>query len=316
MSTLGRIALAFCMLACGCTGLSRQCTVGADCASGICRLDGTCALPSPTPEAGSPIDGGVDAAEVGAPADALPPPPDSGTSCRDDGDWVLGRSEVFFQPGLHEKLLVAENVTVDTGGVMQSDGSRAWDLSAALPGDHVLEVDTQSVAGAWYGPDFPGATYSLQLSDTQPLLGVFTATDSALDLGGVVSPSNGSAQTEVTYAPPASFLNFPLQEGASWTSTSNVTGTAQGVPAAYVDRYDVGVDARGLLVTPLASFRVLRVAVLLTRTVGAAVTVTRSYLFVTDCFATVATVVSQTTSLVNQPPVDFSDAAEVQRLAP
>ena len=56
----------------------------------------------------------------------------------------------------------------------------------------------------------------------------------------------------------------------------------------------------------------LRVNTLLTRVVGALVTTTRTYSFVTDCFGNVASIVSNT----DDPTVEFTTAAEVSRLAP
>ncbi len=57
---------------------------------------------------------------------------------------------------------------------------------------------------------------------------------------------------------------------------------------------------------------VQRVRVKLTRTVAFTPTVTRSFLFVAECFGTVATLTSQPNESANE----FSSAAEVRRLAP
>jgi hypothetical protein len=59
-------------------------------------------------------------------------------------------------------------------------------------------------------------------------------------------------------------------------------------------------------------FPVQRVRTDLTRTVGALVTTLHTYIFVTECFGTVASITSQ-----NYEPMDeFTTAAEVTRLAP
>ena len=56
----------------------------------------------------------------------------------------------------------------------------------------------------------------------------------------------------------------------------------------------------------------LRVSVTLTRTLGLVTTVTRSFIFVTECFGTVANMVSQS----NEAGSEWTDAAEVRRLSP
>jgi hypothetical protein len=91
-----------------------------------------------------------------------------------------------------------------------------------------------------------------------------------------------------------------------------VSGTASGVAAFYTEKYDQKVDARGELVTPFGSFDVLRVKVVLTRTVGAVITVTRTYAFVTECFGTVASI----TSNANELQEEFTTAAELRRITP
>jgi hypothetical protein len=312
MSELYVIGLALCAVLLGCSSKSPACTVGADCASGQCRSDGTCVPMIPKDDGAAPMtDAGGSTDSAGG--DAMPPPPmgDASTGCMDNGDWTVARSEAFFASGLHASFLIAENVTVSTAGVTQPDGSRTWDLSAPLSGDHGVVLTTQDVASAWYGPDFMGATYSAKLSDTQPLLGVFTANDSALLLDGVVSPSGGQTRTEVTYSPQVTTLQFPLTDGATWTTTANVTGYDNGIPVAYAEQYQSSVDAHGVLKTPLATFRVLRVSVVLTHNAGVPVII-RSFLFVTDCFGTIATI----TSGNDEPQAEFTMAAEVERLAP
>jgi hypothetical protein len=64
--------------------------------------------------------------------------------------------------------------------------------------------------------------------------------------------------------------------------------------------------------TPFSTFDVVRVKTVLTRTVGFVATVTRSQLFVTECFGTIATLTSQANELGSE----YSDQAEVRRLSP
>ena len=156
------------------------------------------------------------------------------------------------------------------------------------------------------------ATYATRLSDTSDLLGVFQITDTALLLLGVASPTDGLTRTELKYDPPVKTLDFPLTEGKQWSTTSNVTGFAQGVAALYTEKYDFFVDAHGSAKTPFADFPVLRIAGNLSRTVGIVKTTIRSFAFVTECFGTIATLSSND----NEPAVEFTQAKEIKRLSP
>jgi hypothetical protein len=195
---------------------------------------------------------------------------------------------------------------------MNSDGSRTWDLTPPLSGDHAEPVDTLALGAQWFGKDFASASYAARLSDSSDLLGVFLITDTDLELVGVASPMTGAMQTELHYAPPVVVLQFPIQMNGTWTTTSTVTGQAEGVAVLYTETYQSAVDARGTLKTPYATFDVLRVDTLLTRVVGALVTTTRTFSFVTECFGSVASIASNTDELVQE----FTTAAVVSRLAP
>jgi len=306
------------LLAVGSTSCStttpRECTVGAQCPSGACLQDGVCA-PVATSDAGedavTSADSGVPVTDASADTHPAPPPEDGG--CLPDDAGEISRAQVFFQAGLHATYRVAQNVTVNTAGTMNANGSRTWDYSGPLQGDMDVLVTTLPITGSCYSSSFPGAGYSSQLSPTEPLLGVFTANPSSLVLNGVVSETSGTTQTEVTYAPPATTLSFPMSMGSSWTSTSTITGTADGIPdTEYTEEYQSSVDAEGTLITPYATFPVLRVAVLLTRTVDFIPTTTRSFIFMTACFGSVATVTSNS----NETTAEFTTAAVIQRLAP
>jgi hypothetical protein len=309
-----------------------ECQVGGDCASGACQ-DGRCVAASggsagaagssgaagtsgaagSSGTAGAAGQGGGAAGASGAGSGGSGGSAGAGgATCKPNNDGIIERSEVPLMAGLSAKFLTAEDAPIDTAGATQSDGSRVWDLTGSLPGDHLALVATQSVAGTWYASDFAGATYAAKLSDTQSLLGVFQATPSSLSLIGVVSPSGGTTRTQLSYAPAATVLSFPLQMGKTWQTTSNVTGVAQGVPSDYVEKYAYKVDAHGTLKTPYADFQVLRVGVVLTRTVGVLQTTVRTYLFVSECFGTVASIVSND----NESSAEFTTAAEVERLSP
>lgn len=291
------------VLIAGCAGGGEgQCATGADCASGFCRLDGTCA----------PVDG----PDAGPGADADPAAPDAGDAgtalCSPDHDGVITRAEVSIAAGRRATFRVALDSPIDTAGELQNDGSRLWDLSPSLSGDHDVEVMLEPLADQWFADSFPDATYVSRLSETEELLGVFQATDQALLLLGVVSPSGGAGRTELAYDPPVKVLSFPITNSSTWQTDSTVSGQASGVLSYYSEEYDSRVDAIGQVVTPYGTFPVKRVRVELTRVVGAAVVTSRTYVFVAECYGTVASIVSEQ----YESEVEFTQAAEVRRLAP
>lgn len=238
---------------------------------------------------------------TGAPGDCMPP----------NGDAVIERLELFFDPGLQVNFLAAQAVTFDTAGAT-IDGQTVWDMSVDFPGDHTSSGEYLSIEGQWFEPSFPGATYATRLTDADDLLGVFEATDSALTLRGVVSPVGGASRTELVYDPPATVLSFPLVQGKSWESDSTITGVALGVPTVYTESYNNRIDAAGVLRTGFGDYEVLRLGVVLSRTVGLVETVVRSYSFISECVGTVGTVRSND----NEDSVEFTQAAELRRIDP
>ena len=216
-----------------------------------------------------------------------------------------------LEAGLSAKFRVATSGTVESAPVLV-DGTPTWDFSAALSGDQTVLVETLPVSGAWYAATFPGASYAARLSQGADLLGVFEITDTALLLRGVVSPEDGITKTELEYDPPVTVLAFPITEGDSWTTDTTVSGTASGVFGVYFETYENTVDTRGNVITPFSSFDSLRIRVDLTRTTGAIVTTQRTFAFVTECFGTIASMVSQ----YNELETEFDDPSEIRRLTP
>jgi hypothetical protein len=320
-------ALVAVVAACGDTP-TRQCRVGADCASGLCASDGTCGLATippdgsddggPTGDAMSTADGG--GSETSTTDGAV-------TGCSPNKDGIITRDEVPIAAGLHATYKIGSNEDLPAGyvtGVVGAGGKRTWDFSAALNSDVGVLVETESLKGKYYETTYPNATYASKLSNSSDLLGVFETSPGALLLRGVVSPAmggtNGSNGTQLTYTPGVSILAFPLILNATWTTDAAATGTAAGFPLAFAtkteEKYDSKVDAAGTLKTPLGTFDVLRVQVLLTRTVGTApvttVTTVRTFAFVTECYGTIATVISSD----NEASVEFTHAVEIRRISP
>ena len=302
----------------GCSGDTPACRVGADCASGACRADGTCA---PGADATSGFAWADTTAQADAPGGDAPPPVDNGPAadaspdpivCSNDGDGVIEREKVPMAAELSSTFRIASDVTVDTAGTTDESGNRIWSLDGPLPGDQKVLVETLPVSGTWFAAKFPGATYAARLSQSEELLGVFEAAPSALLLRGVVSPEDGLLRTELTLDPPVVVLKFPLALGATWSTSTAVSGVALGVPGIYSEDYVQSIDDAGTLETPYGSFDVLRVHVTLKRTVGLLTTTVHTHLFVTECFGTVASIVSKS----GESGPEFTEAAEVRRLGP
>ncbi|MBI3181432.1 MAG: hypothetical protein HYZ28_04760 [Myxococcales bacterium] len=318
------LAVALASLLWGCPTREVECRVGADCASGACRADGTCAPPggvdggqsdSGLSDAGAIAGAGPDAGADGG-LDAGQPDggePDSGVLfCQPDFDGSISRQEIPMAAGLRATFRIAGNTPVNAAGALQADGGRLWDLDVALAGDQSVLVETLPMEGKWFASKFPNATYAARLSQEQDLLGVFQANPDSLLLLGVVSPGDGLYRTELEYSPPAKILSLPLRPDAGWQSTSSVTGFASGLFANYTERYESRSDRTGEVKTPFARFPVQRINMVLTRTVGFSVTTVRSFLFTTECFGTVATIVSHP----NESQAEPTSAAEVRRLSP
>ena len=299
--SLSRLLVLQCSIAIiACSGGSNDvCTRDEDCASGFCKADGTCGP--------SPDDAGTDQ------GDAMPDGPAS--LCTPDNDGAIAAAELPLVAGRMATFRIALDPAFDTAGTANGDGTRRWDLSGQLANDTDRSIALVSPSGTWWAAKFPTATYAAPLSAESDLLGVFAAGASALTLLGVVSPEAGALRTELAYDPPAKILALPfaVTGTSTWVSTSTVSGVAQGAIVAYTERYDSRVDHVGTMTTPYGEFPVLRVATDLDRTSGpATLSSRRSFAWVAECFGSVATVTSQDF----ETSAEFTDPAEVRRLAP
>jgi hypothetical protein len=299
MSTPLRTALALqCSIAiAGCGGSAgKPCTQDSDCASHFCKADGTCG----------------DAVADAPPADDGATDTPSGL-CTPNHDGQITAAELPLIAGRTANFRTATNVAIDTAGHANGDGSRSWDYTAQLAGDADQPVALASPTGAWWQSDFPSATYAVPLSASSDLIGVFEVGSATVTLLGIVSPSAGALQTKLTYDPPAEILALPITTGATWTSTSTVSGTAQGAVTAYTEKYSSRVDEVGTVKTPYGDFPVVRIATDLTDTEGGVTLHTkRSFAWVAECFGSVATIQGKD----NDTSAELSQAAEVRRLAP
>ncbi len=276
---------------------------------------------SSDPDAGGGDDGGATGDDAGADADGsgddASDDPDTGnpTSCLPNRDGVITRAEIPLQAGLFATYRVATDAPVDTDGepAAQGDG-RDWDLSGDLPGDQLVIVEARNPDTFWFSTDYPDASYVTPLSASTDLLGIFQITDDALLLLGVASPEDGFTSTNLEYDPPVAVLSFPLTAESSWSTDATVTGSFNGSLSWFqTEDYASQVDSMGTMKTPFGTFEnVMRVRTDLSRTVGLLTTDIRTYLYVAECFGTVASIVSQD----DESDVEFDTASEVRRLAP
>lgn len=318
----------------GCPGVEPACRVGADCASGVCRSDGTCV---PGVDAGGADgstgggtgggggDGGLDGGGGGAGGGGGGGSGGGGggdggvdggsVGCLPNGDGMISRSELFTQAGLHATFRVSGAATFDTAGAALTDGGRVWDFTGALTGDQSVLVETQPLAGKWFEADFPDAGYVTPLGQGTDLLAVFQSATDGLYLLGVASPVDGLTATRLHYDPPVKVYGLPMQANDSWTTDALVTGKYNGYVLFSIqhDVYTSSVDRVGEAVTPYARFPVLRVRTVMNRTINFVPTLTlRTFSFVTECFGAVATI----TSRDNETSTDFTQVKEVRRLSP
>jgi hypothetical protein len=279
--------------ACG-GGGGESCQVDDDCASKFCKADGTCGP--------AEVDAGADGSADG-----------TSTVCTPNHDGMIALGELPFAAGRTATFRVATNATWDTAGVAMAGGGRRWDLFVQLANDADHDLALGSPAGMWWSSAFQGATYATELASGSDLRGVFELGTQDLSLLGVVSPDGGTYKTELEYDPPAQILAVPLVANKTWTTSSTVSGAAQGAIVAYTEKYESRVDKIGTMVTPYGEFPVMRVATDMTRTSGfTTLATTRTFTWVAECFGPVATVTSKTF----ETGTEFTDIAEVRRLTP
>jgi hypothetical protein len=240
------------------------------------------------------------------------PGQDLALSCTANNDGVIERSEIGFPIGAQIRYLTnppGTTVTVAPDGTLGSAG-REWDFSSTA--GQVLTLDIEPLAGAWYAPSFPDATYATLADVGSDTLGIFKVTDSALLLLGFASRTPN--QTLLVYDAPVATLQFPVQLGDGWVTGAHVTnGTLQGQPFASTDTYQVTVDEKGAVILPyLRVENVLRVHVNITQTIPGGVSLPRvQHLFFRECDGEIGRMVSPTGT--TDPA--FTSAAEFRRLA-
>jgi len=234
-------------------------------------------------------------------------------ACRGNRDGVIDRAEVIFAPGVEVRYRInppGTQARVDARGTVRADGTRAWDFrdtTGTTTTLSLLDARTQ-----WFAARFPTAQYAARLDPRAANLGVYRATDTAIELLGVAGAAE-SEGTLVRYGTPVELLRFPLRVGATWSvESTTVESMVQNTPVASRDRYDVTVDARGeVRLTELTFADAVRVRVEVTQRFPAGPGVRRiQYLWMVECYGEAA----RMTSLDNEVNPDFTMAVEFRRL--
>ena len=322
----------------------RVCTIDAQCASGDCLPNGTCAeieadaasnledaSDSGTADAGRDVtDGDAAKADLPTAPDSDIGEPDQGpnNTCRPNRDGVIEAREVPLRAGYEANFEITTAIQSFDTRPECDDGTCVWNLVDIDGETQDRVLITEPVDGRWFAEDpaFAGATYTSKLAEfnmsflflevcNQVQYGVFQVTDDALLLLGLVSETV-DGDTKLVYDPPLPMLRFPLEEGASWTAETTSTGSLCGSMFDYnIDQtLTADVDATGTVQTPYGDFEnVLRVNTLLVRHLGVGVLPTRvrSHMFVAECFTTVATIASEE----GEDEPEFDNISEVRALS-
>lgn len=249
----------------------------------------------------------------GGRGDSYVPLPDAAASCRGNGDGVIDRSEVLFVPGAEVRYRVnplGVGVVVNTAGMPGVGDARVWDFSSA--DGEVVTLRLLDVSGQYFSGQFAGAQYAARLDPREPTLGVYRATDTAVQFLGAVSES-ASTRTMIKYDVPVELLRFPMRLNDTWSVTAmTVDSMVDGIPVASRDSYTMTVDAHGEVRLGALTFRdALRLRVELVQQFPAGMGRRRiQYLWLTECYGEIARI----SSLDGQVALEFTTAQEFRRL--
>jgi hypothetical protein len=241
-------------------------------------------------------------------------------SCVPNLDGVIDSSELAPVLGVAVKYLVSpsgQSRPVNVAGTTDSSGHLVWDFGTDYADDQVASIAASSLTGKWYASSFPSGQFATPFDAGDTLEAVYSQDANGLYLQGIAStqqsPSDG--QTLFVYETPVTLYVFPLQAGATWTTTGVVrNGMVKGLPYAGQDTYQGTDVATGQLVLPDFTFTQAHRLTFVVTTVPAAGAniVTRQDSFLFECFGEVARATAQT----GETNDDFTTAAEVRRFGP
>lgn len=284
-----------------------SCESNDDCLEGVCAPDGQCIVVEDTGvdvDSESDTDSGTDTGLDGA-------------LCIPNDDGRIDWSEYPSSLDLSVPFYYAAGVEIDLTGNQQSaqpsgEILREWDFSEPVSGQTTVLVETPAPQDFWFADSFPTSSYVTILSRESELYGVFSLSETGLFLDGVASFEGGWTETLLVYDPPAQVLDFPFEQGYTWSTESVVTGTLNGVYSYHVETQTVTVDARGHIEAPIGRFPVLRLHTQTNRQVGLLTYLSQSMSFVSECYGIVTAAASE----MDEQSAEFTEAFELLRMAP
>jgi len=267
--------LALALSACGSDDTTqRTCTVGADCASGVCLPSGQCAVAEDTvggdamdvlfpdgagedgvtgddatPDAQDDTATGDDTGPVDTSVDTSPADTTADTTitgCQPNHDRIITRAEAPFGPNLSANYRVTTDVD-DVDSVPTCDGEDcSWDF-VEINGTTEDAIDeTMAPGDAWWADEegFEGATFASVLGEFSVSYFYWNICDQTQL--GVYRVTDDAVLllglvsedevdgTKLVYDPPLPILKFPLEVGDSWTVDTTATGPLCNSWADYV----------------------------------------------------------------------------------
>lgn len=293
-------ALVILLVTPGCQEDGAQCVRDQDCTGGQVCADGVCSVvmgqDSAPQEAGAELGPDATLALDLTPADGG----DSGGVCPANQDGKIQRAEMLFTVPSQVTVTLGTGLTVDLKGA-QVAGKTVWDLTAAASDDKATAMKIEALSG-WAASHFAGATYASALSANfgfftkTDLVGMFKVTPTALRLMGAASTK--ANHTRFTYTTPLDTVRFPMAEGTSYVTQSEVKGTMEyAVPVWLQEKYTVTVLKRGSLKL-YANFALDTLLVSVKQEVANKInpllkSQTQVYLFMAECYGVVARVIAQ-----------------------
>jgi hypothetical protein len=252
-----------------------------------------------------------------SPYEAIAP---SALPCVPNLDGKIMSTELTPQIGIPAGYLVSPSGTtreVDLSGERNVEGKLVWRLGVDYSDDRVAKLEATTLDGKWYAGSFQSKkdAFVTPIDLGGSTEGVYTHDETGIYLHGIASreekPPEG--KTLLVYSTPIALYKFPIEAGATWSTTAEVTNaTLRGLPYAGRDTYEMKVDASGELGLPdFILTQALRVRTFV-RIVPAAgqETTQRQTGFLFECLGEVA----RATSKLNEPDEGFTTASELRRL--
>ncbi len=247
--------------------------------------------------------------------------------CQPVEDGTIRRSEFPVETGAVVSYEFALDVDVDIDGV-DDGGTLTWDFEDFGDDDFTDQLEIKDPDDYWFGDEFPDADYATKLSIEEEELGIYQITDDALLLIGLATPHGPNSDddhTHITYDPAIEVIQFPFEEGDSWSTEVEADGEYAEVSSytGHDESYEVEIDAAGEIITPYGTFDVLRMYTVREHPTSniadpcwyniwlSCDIESRIVSYVAECFGTVARVLSEE----DESDHSFDQAAEVMRLA-